>query len=174
MRGLRPVLGGRLTSWISAPVSTHGFLNLRTYVRHESEAGIYFLAEWLPNRLAVWLGYVHLDYREDARTVCAHAIDGKGKGRLSCSVEFAGRCMFRLSEVRSFTAFLMERYTAFTERRGRLGLFRIGHPPWPNNRQQGFSFLSCRCWLVLARGFTMHRWWGPTTALDRCLDRSTP
>ena len=146
-------------------MATHGFLNLRTYVRHESEPGIYFLAEWLPNRLAVWLGprlfglpyrlgYVHLDYREDARTVCAHAIDGKGKGRLSCSVEFAGRCMFRPSEVRSLTAFLMERYTAFTERRGRLGLFRIWHPPWP--QQQAARIQLPELSLLVGAGSWLH------------------
>ena len=165
MRGLRPVLGGRLTSWISAPVATHGFLNLRTYVRHESEPGIYFLAEWLPNRLAVWLGprlfglpyrlgYVHLDYRKDAGTVCAHAFDSKGKGRLSCGVEFAGRCMFRPSEVSSLTAFLMERYTAFTERRGRLGLFRIWHPPWP--QQQAARIQLPELSLLVGAGSWLH------------------
>ena len=117
------------------------FLNLRTHVRHQSEPGIYFLAEWLPNRLAVWLGprlfglpyrlgSVHLEYCEEARTVCAHAIASAEKGRLSCRAEFDGSCMFRPVEVGSLTAFLMERYTAFTQRRGRLGLFRIWHPPW--------------------------------------------
>ncbi len=142
MRGLRPSLGGRLTSWISAPLATHGFLNLRTYVRHESEPGICFLAEWLPNRLAVWLGpslfglpyrlgRVHLDVDEGTGAVCAHGIDSRGQGRLECSVNLGVDGMFRPCEVGSRTAFLMERYTAFTERRGRLGLFRVWHPPWP-------------------------------------------
>ena len=145
LRGLRPVAGGRLTSWISAPVATHGFLNLRTYVRHDSEPGIYFLAEWLPNRLAVWLGprlfglpyrrgYVQLEYREDTRTVRAHAIDSRKKRQLSCNAEFAGSCMFRPPQVGSLTAFLMERYTAFTRRQGRLGLFRVWHHPWPQQQ----------------------------------------
>ena len=142
MRGLRPVVGGRLTSWLSTPLATHGFLNLRTYVRHESEPGIYFLAEWLPNRLAVWLGprlfglpyhlgRVHLEYCGETRTVCAQAIDSRKKRQLGCHARFAGSCMFRPPQVESLTAFLMERYTAFTERQGRVGLFRVWHQPWP-------------------------------------------
>ena len=142
MRGLRPVVGGRLTSWLSAPLATHGFLNLRTYVRHESEPGIYFLAEWLPNRLAVWLGprlfglpyrlgRVNLEYREDTRTVSAQATDSRKTRQLHCNAKFAGSCMFRPPPVESLTAFLMERYTAFTKRQGRVGLFRVWHHPWP-------------------------------------------
>ncbi len=165
MRGLRPALGGRLTSWISAPVATHGFLNLRTYVRHQSEPGIYFLAEWLPNRLAVWLGprlfglpyrlgRVHLDYLEETRTVCAEADDDERKQLLSCRGRFDGSCMFRPAEVGSLTAFLMERYTAFTERSGRLGLFRVWHPPWLQQRAASIQIPELS--LLLSAGSWFH------------------
>src|SRR5262245_49453638 len=49
---LRPRWGGRIGRWLSAPVGEHEFLNVRTYVRVRSEAGIYFIAEWIPNALA--------------------------------------------------------------------------------------------------------------------------
>src|SRR4051794_27138473 len=49
-RPLRPRLGGRLAARLAAPLATHEFLNARTYVRHPGGRGIYFLAEWIPNR----------------------------------------------------------------------------------------------------------------------------
>jgi uncharacterized protein YqjF (DUF2071 family) len=56
MRRLRPRRGGQLTEWFFKPIATHPLLNLRTYVRHCGESGIYFLAEWIPNRLSAFLG----------------------------------------------------------------------------------------------------------------------
>src|SRR2546425_686219 len=53
MRGMRPFFGGRWTAWMLKPIATHPFLNLRTYVRHGDETGIYFMTEWLTNRLSV-------------------------------------------------------------------------------------------------------------------------
>src|SRR5437868_5384556 len=43
MRGMRPRFGGRLGAWLLRPIATHEFLNVRTYVRHKGESGIYFL-----------------------------------------------------------------------------------------------------------------------------------
>jgi uncharacterized protein YqjF (DUF2071 family) len=56
MSGMRPRFGGKLSAWLFRPLGTHDFLNVRTYVRHGSECGIHFLAEWLSSRLAVHLG----------------------------------------------------------------------------------------------------------------------
>jgi uncharacterized protein YqjF (DUF2071 family) len=42
--------------FITQPLHTHAFLNVRTYVRVRHLRGIYFLAEWLNNRLATMLG----------------------------------------------------------------------------------------------------------------------
>jgi hypothetical protein len=56
MLGMRPRFCGRLGAWLTKPLATHEFLNVRTYVRQGGERGIHFLAEWLPNRLAVLLG----------------------------------------------------------------------------------------------------------------------
>src|SRR3954467_7247242 len=53
---MRPCVGGRLGEWLFKPIGTHEFLNVRTYVRHGGESGIYFLAEWLSNPLSVRLG----------------------------------------------------------------------------------------------------------------------
>src|SRR5436309_12698096 len=59
MRRMRLRFGGRLMEWCLKPMATHELLNLRTYVRHRGEAGIYFMdfmAEWIPNRLSAFLG----------------------------------------------------------------------------------------------------------------------
>ena len=57
MRGMRMWRGGRWTRWMTSPIATHSFLNLRTYVRgRDREPGIYFMREWLNSRLAVLLG----------------------------------------------------------------------------------------------------------------------
>src|SRR5438552_854311 len=37
--GFRPAFGGRLGEWMMRPVATHGFLNLRTYVRGAGASG---------------------------------------------------------------------------------------------------------------------------------------
>src|SRR3954451_8350559 len=53
---MRPRIGGKWTDWLLKPIATHEFLNIRTYVRHNGEPGIFFLAEWLSNRISVLLG----------------------------------------------------------------------------------------------------------------------
>jgi len=87
---MRPRIGGRLGEWLFKPIATHEFLNVRTYVRHRGEPGIYFLAEWLSNPLSVHLGprtfglpykfgrliYDHARVRGDIRERSRHAKDG--------------------------------------------------------------------------------------------------
>ncbi|MFN7142050.1 MAG: DUF2071 domain-containing protein, partial [Limisphaerales bacterium] len=53
---MRPRGTGALGQLLLFPLSNHGFLNVRTYVREGNETGIYFLAEWLNNRWAIPLG----------------------------------------------------------------------------------------------------------------------
>src|SRR5688572_6332271 len=55
-RRLRPTIGGRFTALLATPLAQHEFLNLRTYVRDNGTCGIYFLAEWIPNRMARLIG----------------------------------------------------------------------------------------------------------------------
>src|SRR5437868_11246122 len=79
----RPAWGGRLSEWLMRPVGTHGFLNLRTYVRGGGASGgraIYFISEWIPNRLTAWVGpklyglplrLARLEYRKEERKVAS-------------------------------------------------------------------------------------------------------
>ena len=139
MERMRFRFGGGLTRWLTSPISSHGFLNIRTYVRHHGESGIYFMTEFVPNRLSVFLGprtfalpykLGHLDY--------AHTHE---EGKLSGTVTSFGNTLKYEAEVESpqqfkrcqrdtLETFLLERYTAFTAARNRLRYFHIWHEPW--------------------------------------------
>lgn len=140
MRGLRPRRGGRFMKWLFRPIATHELLNVRTYVKHGGERGIYFLAEWIPNLLSVSLGRpaFGLPYRlgrleylhEHERGVLfgdVHAWGGRGRLRYRAKTGNA----FAPCAKGSLTEWLMERYTAFTEWRGWKRCFRVAHEPWP-------------------------------------------
>lgn len=135
---MRPRIGGRFGEWFFKPIATHEFLNVRTYVRHRGEPGIYFLAEWLSNPLSVRLGprTFGLPYRF-GRLAYEHAPDGSAlhgtvdarEGRLA----YEGKIRdsnFEASETDSLTEFMLERYTAFTWRRNRSRFFQVYHSPW--------------------------------------------
>ena len=140
LRRMRPRRGGRIGEWLLKPIATHEFLNVRTYVRANDEPGIFFLVEWLFNRLSVPLGppVFGLPYRYGRIDYC-HDRPLQG---LSGRVEAKGGCFayhgtatnerFAPCEPGSLTEFLMERYTAFTRPSlGRRRLFRVWHEPWP-------------------------------------------
>jgi uncharacterized protein YqjF (DUF2071 family) len=139
MRGMRPRLGGRLSALLFKPIATHHFLNVRTYVSHKGEPGIYFIREWLSNRMAAWLGlwsfglpyrYGKIEYRNDA----THEHEPRGKveakgGWFSYRATLATAAMGTCAP-ESLDEFLLERYTAFTKT-GKCGrFFRIWHEPW--------------------------------------------
>jgi hypothetical protein len=147
MRGMRPRIGGRLGRFLFRPIATHEFLNVRTYVKHRGESGIFFLAEWLANPLSVKLGppVFGLPYRlgtlrYEHQPECG-ALRGRvaapgGAGRLEYVAATDDGSTFRPSAIRSREEFLMERYTAFTGINSRRGFFRIWHPPWPQTSIQ--------------------------------------
>jgi uncharacterized protein YqjF (DUF2071 family) len=140
LRRMRPRGGGRIGEWLLKPIATHEFLNVRTYVRANNETGIFFLVEWLSNRLSVPLGppvfglpyrYGRIDYLHDRATEgISGRVDAKG-GAFSYRGTMTNE-EFAPCEPESLTEFLMERYTAFTQPgRRRPKLFRVWHKPWP-------------------------------------------
>lgn len=146
MRGMRLRAAGRVGRWLFAPIATHSFLNLRTYVKVNDEPGIHFIAEWLPNRIAVALGPLvfglpyrlgTLDYRHSPETgrPVSGAVEGAAGGRLEYRDTSAGDPPLAPCMAASLDEFLLERYTAFVAwRGGRLGYFRVWHQPWPQVR----------------------------------------
>jgi hypothetical protein len=140
MRGMAPRRGGRWTAWLLQPIATHEFLNVRTYVTDGSEPGIFFLQEWLPNRLAVALGRpafglpyclgdLSYNHRHETGTLFGSVVDAAGAGQFSYTASVTGG--FFACVRGSLTEFLMERYSAFTCWQGWRRRFRIWHPPWP-------------------------------------------
>ena len=157
MRGMRPRFGGRLGALLFKPIATHCFLNVRAYVRHHGEPGIYFLAEWLSNPLSVRLGpplfglpyrlgQLQYDHQHESGTLHGTVTDSKNSARLEYSTELSPATTFQPCNADTIDEFLLERYTAFTMRPGFRsafhsalrtphsefgGLFHIWHPPWP-------------------------------------------
>jgi hypothetical protein len=139
-RRLRPRVGGRLAAAVSAPLASHPFLNVRTYVRRGAMAGIHFLCEWIPNRLAAWIGpplyglpyrLGKLRYRYDRQSgACHHEILAAG-ARLAFDVFSLDDGPPTVAPLGTPDAFLLERYIAFTRRAGKDCCFRVEHAPWP-------------------------------------------
>lgn len=141
MRRFRPRGTGAIGSLLCAPVARHGLLNVRTYVCHRGEPGIYFLTEWINNKLSVFLGprvfglpyrFGRLRYRHDLDCDILHgrATSGDGNHQLRYRSLFNSNTSFRPAQRGTLDEFLLERYTAFTIRHGRPTLFRISHRPW--------------------------------------------
>ena len=135
---MRPRFGGRLAEWLLSPIGTHEFLNVRTYVRDRGEPGIFFLAEWLPNRHSVFLGprTFGLPYRF-GQLRYDHAMNGADlRGSVKANegiLRYQGNVdstAFSPCDPGSLSEFMLERYTAFTRRGRRRRLFRIWHHPW--------------------------------------------
>ena len=137
MRGMRPRFGGSLSALLFKPISTHHFLNVRTYVTHEAEPGIYFMQEWLSSRLATWLGpssfglpyrFAQMDYH--------HSHEHERRGKIEASAGSFHFCATLQSNDPGICApgsleeFLLERYTAFTQFGKLRRFFRIWHDPW--------------------------------------------
>lgn len=132
--------GGKLTEWLMKPIATHEFLNIRTYVRHRGEAGIYFLAEYLPNPLSLLagprlyglpyrLGKLHYQHEPESGGVISGRVSD-GRNVLSYRAEIKSALHLRQVESETLDEFLLERYSAFTHRNGGNRVFRVWHPPW--------------------------------------------
>lgn len=140
MKHLRPRRGGWLTALPFKPIATHEFLNVRTYVRHRGEPGIFFLAEWLPNLLSVLMGptvfglpyrWGRLSYQHDpTQGLNSRVEDLASDAVLHFTADAIPEAQLAASEPDTLTAFLLERYTAFTALGSLKRLFRVQHPPW--------------------------------------------
>jgi len=143
MENLRP---GR---WVPSPlgraclrsISNHASINLRTYVRGPRGDGIYFLSEWVDNRLSRLLGaltyglpyrFAHMQRAElPAGGLTQIRVTEPGRpGAIGITVPLAPPSPPTAARPGSLDAFLVERYTACTRRRQRDRCFHIAHRPW--------------------------------------------
>lgn len=142
LRRMRPRFGGAVLEWLSKPIATHHFLNVRTYVRCHGESGIVFMTEWLSNRLSVHLGPIAfgLPYRYGAISYNHDHERGRLSGKVvdrsdaNLAFEYSATvdpaAVFSQCVSGSLSEMLMERYTAFTHARGKSRFFRVWHLPW--------------------------------------------
>jgi uncharacterized protein len=145
MERLRLRFGGRL--WELVPISRTRFLNVRTYVRQRNRSGIYFMTEFLSNRLFVPLGRPafglpyragHLDYRHDHESgVIEGSVKSAGdESRLAYRATPASAAGFEESHADTLDSFLLERYAAFTRSGQKSRFFHVWHQPWPQARME--------------------------------------
>jgi len=154
MERLRTRIGGLLGELVFKPIANIRFLNVRTYVRHRGEPGIYFMAEFLSNRWFVPLGRPtfglpyrigDLVYRHDSEegSVEGTVTAARGGCRLTYRAGSASAAEPRESRSGTFDFFLLERYAAFTCDGVKRRRFRIWHPAWrqvriePSVRDEG-------------------------------------
>jgi uncharacterized protein len=140
MRRLRPFRGGRFTSWMLRPIANNDFLNVRTYVRHRGESGIYFMTEWMNNPISVHLGPITfgLPYRFGKMNYQHHHEQGTLSGTVretkhGPTLDYQTHLTephFTPCPAGSLSEFLLERYTAFTSHKTSRRFFRIWHEPW--------------------------------------------
>jgi uncharacterized protein YqjF (DUF2071 family) len=146
MRGMRPCRGGPLAAWFFKPIATNDYLNVRTYVRHDGEPGIYFLSEWMNNRFSVRLGpltfglpyrFGELNYRHrhDAGILSGEVRETIRGPSLAYQAKQTDPA-FVPCPAGSLDEFLLERYTAFTAHKTKRRFFRIWHQPWTQQAVQ--------------------------------------
>jgi uncharacterized protein YqjF (DUF2071 family) len=137
MERLRPGFGGVAGRWLFWPIANHDFLNVRAYVRHGGQPGIYFISEWLNNRWCVLGGpwSYGLPYRFGRIRYDHHPEEGRLAGAVADGFSYTARIApdvsFRPCAAGSVDEFLLERYSAFTRRGQCLRRFDIWHDPWP-------------------------------------------
>lgn len=131
---------GRWTGILNAPFATHDFLNVRTYVKHKGEAGIYFMTEIVNRAVSVPLGRLTFGLPfHFGKINYLHSMGAAIKGSVSAAKNGAGLVYesegavkedLRICEPDSLNEFLCEKYTAYTSLNGKDRVFRIIHEPW--------------------------------------------
>ena len=141
LRGMRPRIVGLVGAWLCVPLATERFLNLRTYVRCNDEPGIYFLAEWVSKRLNSLLGpriyglpyrlgqlnYDHDPFQSEMRGSVTAA---NSPASLAYRVRIDPGAAISMCAAGTREAFLLERYTVFTQRGRMRRRFDVWHRPW--------------------------------------------
>lgn len=114
-----------------APVSDFHELNVRTYVRHDGMAGVYFLSIEAASRISCWsarrlsaLPYAHARIRRVVGTFTARSTP-LGEFHL------AYRTGHPLTRKEQLDRWLTERYALFVEKEGHPVRYQTHHLEWP-------------------------------------------
>jgi uncharacterized protein YqjF (DUF2071 family) len=134
-KNLRPAFGGGIARALVKPLAEHEFLNLRTYVRVGETRGIYFISEWIPNRLAELVGPMTygLPYRlgrlnyDNAPHRCTGSVRARNVALDYLANPHGAAAQAAAGELEHF---LLERYVAFTHRGSVTRRFDVQHESW--------------------------------------------
>jgi uncharacterized protein YqjF (DUF2071 family) len=141
MHRFRPGKGGRLAEWLFRPASRNHFFNVRAYVHHGGESGVYFMTQWLSHpfcllgklpmlRLPWHLGRISYEHLHESGRLTGQ-VRGRGGHTLTYEAAVKPGASFVQTETGTVAEFAMERYTAFALRGGQEVIFRVWHEPWP-------------------------------------------
>lgn len=114
--------------------------NVRTYVRHQGEPGVYFFSLDATSRLGVWgaRSFFHLPYKfarmglERVGDEITYSVDRTDAPRATMRCRWRAGDSLPPSQPGERSHFLTERYQLFTtNKRGEPRRCRISHKPWP-------------------------------------------
>ncbi len=151
MRGVRPRFAPKIAAF--------GFLetNVRTYVRHRGEPGVYFLsleaASWIGVKLGRWgwgLPYFHADMSISvSNDTFDYASCRADQSKAELKVSYRRLEPMGPSEPGSPEFYFLERYLLFVSRSGRIQRGQVSHTPYPVHRAE---LISLEDTLVAAAG----------------------
>ena len=113
--------------------------NLRTYVHHQGEPGVYFFSLEAASRLAVWAArtgwglpyhYAKMRMEKEENTVTYHTQRSSQQAPIF-SAKYTIEDPIPPPEPGSLEFFLLERYYLFSEHRGTLQKGQVYHTPYP-------------------------------------------
>lgn len=116
--------------------------NLRTYVHHRGEPGVYFFSLEASSRLAVkaarwgWgLPYHHASmHTAELDGTRTYTTTRRSDPRAAFSARYRPGALLGASAPGTFEHFLLERYYLFSVRRGRVSKGHVHHVPYPAQR----------------------------------------
>ena len=135
MTGIRPAFGPALPG-----VSSFFQINVRTYVTHHGDPGIWFFSLDASNQMAVWLARTvyHLPYfrasietkQDNLRFLFQCQRLGKAGKGVGFRAEWQSGPPIGRIRPGSLAWFLTERYRLFTKTKGQIQTGEIRHEPW--------------------------------------------
>jgi len=139
VRGVRPIMGPSIP-WFSSFLQ----IDVRTYVRHNGEPGVFFFSLDASNPVAVWLArtvfrlpYFRAEMQlrrkgESFRLSCQRTHQGARRGEFECL--WTPREPLLAAERDEFTAYVTERNRLFAPHAGKVLTCSVQHDPWPLRR----------------------------------------
>ena len=137
----------RVRGWQVPGFTAHPQVNFRTYVREGDRAGVWFIRQLVPNRLIAAVGrWCYGEPFATAPIECT-ATQTDAEARVEYRIARRWRVAAETGPTigrpaaGSVAAYFQERYLGYRlDRRGRLTVFRVEHPPWGRREVRRFEW----------------------------------